>query len=109
MFEIAVSSGASLWDIAIVYVPWLEQIFVCRWQSYFAFRTELMDSQPNDKTRVVMKSQEIIKRIGGGIIREKTKRILEGEKNGSGYEGVDFLSLLSKTTVSLHQSYSDLF
>lgn len=28
MFEIAVSSGTSLWDIFIIYAPWLERIFV---------------------------------------------------------------------------------
>lgn len=49
-----------------------------------------------------MKGQEIIQRIGGGIIREKTKKILEGEKNGSGYEGVDLLSLLSKRAFAIH-------
>lgn len=28
MFEIAVSRGGGLWDIAIIYMPWLESIFV---------------------------------------------------------------------------------
>ncbi|KAI5123946.1 hypothetical protein M0805_006360 [Coniferiporia weirii] len=82
MFEIAVSRGGGLWDIAIVYFPWLEWLF------------------PNEKTRVVRKSQEIIRRVGGRIIKEKTKRIVEGEKNGSGYGGIDFLSLLIKSNLS---------
>jgi hypothetical protein len=28
MFEVAVSRGESLWDIAIIYLPWLEKILV---------------------------------------------------------------------------------
>lgn len=28
MFEVAISQGGGLWDIAIVYFPWLESIFV---------------------------------------------------------------------------------
>lgn len=28
MFEIAVSRGGGLWDIVIIYFPWLESIFV---------------------------------------------------------------------------------
>ncbi|KAH8119398.1 cytochrome-450 hydroxylase [Phellopilus nigrolimitatus] len=82
MFEIAVSRGGGLWDIAVIYFPWLERIF------------------PNEKTRTVQKSQEIINRIGRQIVQEKTKRIVEGEKNGSGYGGIDFLSLLIKSNLS---------
>ncbi|THH05278.1 hypothetical protein EW145_g4912 [Phellinidium pouzarii] len=82
MFEIAISRGGGLWDIAIIYFPWLERLF------------------PNEKTHIVRKSQEIIRRVGSHIIQEKTKRIVEGEKNGSGYEGIDFLSLLIKSNLS---------
>ncbi|EJD02970.1 cytochrome-450 hydroxylase [Fomitiporia mediterranea MF3/22] len=82
MFEIAVSRGETLLDIAIVYFPWLEEYF------------------PNEKTRTDQRSQEIINRVGTQIIKEKTRRVVEGEANGSEYKGIDFLTLLIKSNLA---------
>lgn len=96
MFEVAVSRGGGFWDIAIIYMPWLESIFVgISFLLKYRYNPDYT-LQPNEKTRIVRKSQEIIYGVGREIVQEKTKRIIEGEKNGSGYEAIDFLSLLSK-------------
>jgi hypothetical protein len=44
----------------------------------------------------VDKSQEIINRVGRQLVQEKKRRVLEGEKNGTEYSGIDLLGLMSE-------------
>lgn len=93
MFEIAVSQSGGLWDIIIIYLPWLEWIF------------------PNEQTRIVKKSRNTIYTTGRALVEDKKKRILEGEKNGTDYTGTDLLTHLLKsnmsTEISPNQRISD--
>ena len=42
MFEVAVSRGETLWDIFIVYFPWLERILVS--DTYYFVETNIPDT-----------------------------------------------------------------
>ncbi|KAL5523770.1 hypothetical protein ACEPAG_7943 [Sanghuangporus baumii] len=83
MFEIVVSRGETLWDIVCIYFPWLELLF------------------PNEKTRMVQKSQNIINSIGGQLIEERKRRLADnGKQNETGRRNSDILSLLIKSNFS---------
>lgn len=44
--------------------------------------------------RTVRRCQEVIRRVAGQLVQEHKRKILEGEKGGSGFLGRDLLSLL---------------
>lgn len=44
--------------------------------------------------RTVRRCQEVIRRVAGQLVQENKRKILEGEKGGSGFLGRDLLSLL---------------
>lgn len=48
-------------------------------------------SKPDDSTRVIAKSQEVIYRVGRQLVQEKKKELTEGNDEG---RGKDLLSLL---------------
>ncbi|KAF8993691.1 cytochrome P450 [Cyathus striatus] len=82
MFEVAISQGHPLWTMITVYAPLINWIF-------------------RDKiTRTVDHCQEVIHRVAGQLVREKTQKIMEAEKNRDTFKGRDLLSLLLKFNLA---------
>lgn len=49
--------------------------------------------------------QKVIRRVAGQLIKEKKRKIIEGEASGKGYQAKDLLTLLSKLCqLNLHLS-----
>ncbi|KAK2467761.1 hypothetical protein APHAL10511_000056 [Amanita phalloides] len=81
MFEVAVSQTRLIRTLFGIYLPWITIFF------------------PDKVAKTVQKSQSIIRRVGGQLIKAKKQKILEAKHSSIGN---DLLSLLRKFKVSVH-------
>ncbi|TFK44652.1 cytochrome-450 hydroxylase [Crucibulum laeve] len=89
MFEVAISQGRPIRTIVGIYFPLFNTLF------------------PDKAVHTVKRCQRVIHRVAGELIQEKKRKIAEGEKSGSAYDGKDLLSMLLKSNIATDLSPED--
>jgi hypothetical protein len=56
--------------------------------------------------RTVQRCQEVIRRVAGHLVKEKKRKIMEGEKSNSAFVEKDLLSLLCMLNIDVQDGYS---
>ncbi|KAF9461315.1 cytochrome-450 hydroxylase [Collybia nuda] len=82
MFEVAISQGQIGRTLLNIYLPYFSALF------------------PDKSMRTVRRCQEVIHRVAGQLVQESKRKILDGEKSGSGFYSRDLLTLLLKSNMA---------